>query len=53
MQASTGIGGNFQTAGPMDTSTKGLPTVCRLALAVVRHLGASGVFGMSAPVHWR
>jgi hypothetical protein len=41
MQSWTGTGGNFQTAGPMVTSTKGLTTV-----------RASGMFGMSAPVYW-
>jgi hypothetical protein len=42
MQSWTGTGVNLQTAGPMVTSTKGLTAV-----------GASGVFGASAPVYWR
>jgi hypothetical protein len=40
MQSWTGTGGNFQTAGPMVTSTKGLTTA-----------RARGVFGMNAPVY--
>lgn len=53
IQALTGVGGNSPTAGSVLGSNRRVTTVSKLAQAVTRRFGASGLFGISTPIYWR